>query len=196
MRHVSFAALLTLAILIGGACATHTPSPAAPTPSAATAPELVRYTAEQFFKTSSYAMAASDGIAFSRDGKNILISTDASGVFNAYLLPVSGGNPVPLTRSTDNATFGASFFPADDRVLFTADQGGNELNHIYVREVDGAVRDLTPGERLKASFLGWSADGQSFYVSTNERNPQMFDVYVYDDAGSRLFGVELAKLGQ
>lgn len=180
MRHVSFAALFTLAILIGGACATHTPSPAAPTPSAATAPEPVRYTAKQFFETTSYAMAASDGIAFSRDGENILISTDETGVFNAYLLPVDGGDPVPVTRSADDATFGASFFPADDRVLFTADQGGNELSHVYVREVDGTVRDLTPGERLKARFLGWSADGRSFYVSTNERNPQMFDVYSYD----------------
>ncbi|MBW3565409.1 MAG: S9 family peptidase [Acidobacteria bacterium] len=178
MRQVIFGALLTLTSLIAGACATHDPIPAASTP--APAPEPVRYTAEQFFATTSYAMAASDGIAFSRDGENILISNDASGVFNAYLLPVDGGEPVPLTRSDDDATFGASFFPADDRVLFTADQGGNELHHVYVREADGSVRDLTPGERLKASFLGWSADGRTFWVSTNERNPQMFDVYAYD----------------
>ena len=149
-------------------------------PASASAAQPVRYSARTFFETTSFGMASPDGIAFSRDGRNLLITSDASGVFNAYMLPVAGGDPVPVTRSTDNATFGGSFFPNDDRVLFTSDQGGNELNHIYVRQADGTVRDLTPGERLKASFLGWNADGRSFFVSTNERNPQMFDVYAYD----------------
>ena len=142
--------------------------------------EPVRYTARQFFETTSYGMASPDGIAFSRDGRSLLITNDSSGVFNAYLLPVAGGAPVRITESTDHATFGASFFPGDDRVLFTADQGGNELNHLYVRQSDGTVRDLTPGERLKANFHGFSADGRTLFVSTNERNPQMFDLYAYD----------------
>ncbi|MCA1733936.1 MAG: S9 family peptidase, partial [Acidobacteria bacterium] len=164
--------LLTSTSLLLGACAMNQ--------TAAEALQPPRYTAQQFFETTSYAVASPDGIAFSKDGQHLLITTDASGVFNAYLLPVAGGTPRPVTSSTDNATFGASFFPSDDRVLFTADQGGNELHHLYVREADGSVRDLTPGERLKAAFLGWSADGQSLFVSTNERDPQMFDVYAYD----------------
>jgi dipeptidyl aminopeptidase/acylaminoacyl peptidase len=149
-------------------------------PAPADAQAHPRYSARQFFETTSYAMASPDGVAFSRDGRNLLITSDASGVFNAYLLPVAGGDPVPVTRSTDDATFGASFFPTDDRVLFTSDQGGNELNHLYVRDPDGNVRDLTPGERLKANFHGFSADGRTLFVSTNERNPQMFDLYAYD----------------
>jgi hypothetical protein len=142
----------------------------------------VRYSARQFFDTTSYGMVTSAGAAFSRDGRSLLIHSDRSGVFNVYALPLAGGEPVQVTRSTDNATFAASYFPADDRILYTADQGGNELNHLYVRQADGNVRDLTPGEHLKAQFLGWSADGRSFFVSSNERNPQMFDVYAYDTA--------------
>ena len=171
--------LLTSTSLLLGACATNPAQPDSSAPAAAQASQP-RYTARQFFETTSYAVASPAGIAFSKDGAHLLITNDASGVFNAYLLPVAGGAPRQLTTSTDNATFGASFFPSDDRVLFTADQGGNELNHLYVREADGSVRDLTPGERLKAGFLGWSADGQSLFVSTNERDPQMFDVYAYD----------------
>src|SRR3546814_1386224 len=30
---------------------------------------------------------------------------------------------------------------------------------------------------LKAGFDGWSADGKSFYVQTNERAPAAFDLY-------------------
>ena len=172
--------LLTSTILLLGACATNQALPDSSAAAAEQATQLPRYTAQQFFETTSYAGASPAGIAFSKDGKHLLITSDASGVFNAYLLPVAGGAPMPLTSSTDNATFAASFFPSDDRVLFTADQGGNELHHLYVREADGSVRDLTPGERLKASFLGWSADGQRLFVSTNERDPQMFDVYAYN----------------
>ena len=39
-------------------------------------------------------------------------------------------------------------------VLYTSDQGGNELNHVYVQDADSNVTDLTPGEGLKASTAG------------------------------------------
>jgi len=146
------------------------------------AAQPARYTARQFFETTSFGMPSADGIAFSRDGRNLLISSDKSGVFNAYTLPVAGGDPAQISQSTSNATFAVSYFPNDDRVLFTADQGGNELNHVYVRLADGTVRDLTPGQNLKAGFMGWSADGRTFYVSSNEREPRAFDVYAYDAA--------------
>jgi hypothetical protein len=147
---------------------------------AETATEPVRYSAEAFYNTTSFSMASPAGYGFSADGDKLLISSDSSGVFNAYALPVAGGKPVPVSSSADNATFAASYFPKDDRVLFTADKGGDELNHVYVRDADGTVRDLTPGEKVKADFIGWSADGGTFWVTTNERNPEMFDIYAYD----------------
>jgi dipeptidyl aminopeptidase/acylaminoacyl peptidase len=143
-------------------------------------PAPKRYSAQTFFDTTSFNMAASTGLAFSADGKSLFIGSDQSGVFNAYLLPVAGGAPIPLTKSSDNATFPASAFPDDARVLVTADKGGNELDHVYVRELDGSIRDLTPGEKLKADFLGWSDDKRTFYVTSNERDAKTFDVYAYD----------------
>ena len=82
---------------------------------------------------------------------------------------------------TDN-NYAVAYFPADDRVLVTRDQGGNELDHLYVIEADGSERDLTPGEGLKADFLGFTADGSAFHVISNERDPRYFDVYRYDSA--------------
>ena len=149
---------------------------------AASAEARPTYTAAQFFETTSYGMATAGGHAFSPDGGHILISSDRSGVFNVYALPLAGGDPVPLTTSTDNATYALSYFPNDGRVLFTADQGGNELNHVYVRNEDGTVTDLTPGDSLKAGFLGWSGDGATFYLTSNARNPQAFDIIAYDAA--------------
>ena len=170
------------AMLLGLSLALSQGAGAAPAAPHAPAAANMRYSARQFFETTSYGMVPSPGLAFSRDGRSLLIHSDRSGVFNVYALPLAGGDPVQVTRSTDNATFAASYFPADDRILYSADQGGNELDHLYVRQTDGSVRDLTPGQNLKADFLGWSADGRSFFVSSNERNPQMFDVYAYDTA--------------
>ncbi|HEV7502420.1 MAG TPA: S9 family peptidase, partial [Vicinamibacteria bacterium] len=99
---------------------------------------------------------------------------------NVYSVPVAGGTPTALTSSTTDSTFAVSYFRGDDRLLFTRDQGGNELNHLYVREKDGTERDLTPGAKLKASFQGWTPAGDAFYVATNERDPKYFDLYRYD----------------
>jgi dipeptidyl aminopeptidase/acylaminoacyl peptidase len=136
-----------------------------------------KYDARTFYETTAFA-----GASFSADESRLLISSDASGVFNAYSQPVQGGPPTQLTHSTTHAVVGVSYFPHDDRILFTQDEGGNELNHLYVREVDGATRDLTPGKGLKASFAGWSGDLKAFDVLSNERDPAYFDLYRYDAA--------------
>lgn len=137
----------------------------------------VQYGAEAFFATTSYILAA--GHAWSPDDSALLISSDESGIFNVYALAAADGAKTALTHSTTDSTFAVSWFPADARVLFSADQGGNELDHLYVRERSGETRDLTPGENLKAEFLGWSGDGNYFFAYTNERDPQAFDVYRY-----------------
>lgn len=154
------------------------PEPVAAAPEPA-GPAVPRYSAEAFFETTSYAVADAAGYAFSPDGSKLLISSDQTGVFNVFALPLDGGAAEPLTHSTDNAMFALSYFPADERVLFTSDEGGNELNHVLVRESDGSVRDLTPGAELKAGFLGWNDDGAHFYLVSTERNQQSFDVYRY-----------------
>lgn len=170
------------ALALAGCATTTTTETADSTvaPAPASSSQLARYSARDFFETTAFSLAGSGRYAFSPDGRSLLISSDQSGVFNAYSLPVAGGAPVALTSSPDNATFAISYFSNDERVLVTSDRGGNELNHLYVRERDGTLRDLTPGDRLKAQFVGWAADGRTFWVATNERNPQMFDVYAYD----------------
>lgn len=163
-------------ILLAASGAFLTACAKSPEPQSASVPQ---YSAEAFFATTSYGLVGSTAHAFSADGQSLLISSDSTGVFNAYALPLSGGDPKPLTTSDDNAVFAVSWFPHDDRILYTYDGGGNELNHIVVRETDGTSRDITPGDALKASFVGWTSDGGSFYLTTTERNQQSFDLYRY-----------------
>ncbi len=153
-----------------------------PTEEAAKPKPHQTYDAKTFFDTTSVSMASPTPLAFSPDGANVLVATDKSGVFNAAALPVVGGDAKPLTTSTTNAVFAVSYFPADDRILVSSDGGGDELSHIYVREADGSLKDLTPGDKHIAQFVGWAGDGKTFWLATNERDPQMFDVYAYDAA--------------
>jgi dipeptidyl aminopeptidase/acylaminoacyl peptidase len=136
-----------------------------------------QYTIEQFMATTNIRNAS-----FSPREDRILFSSNESGIYNAFTLGVDGGKAQPVTQSTTDSTFAVAYFPKDERVLFTHDQGGNENNHLYVRGPDGTERDLTPGDKLKASFEGFSRDGASFFVSTNERDPRFFDLYRYDAA--------------
>ena len=157
--------------------------PLAPPNQSATSPQgktrpFKQYTIEQFLDTTSIS-----GASFSHDESRLLFSSNKTGIWNAYTMPVSGGTWTPVTTSTTDSTYAVSFFPNDDRVIITRDQGGNELNHLYVRTPSGDERDVTPGSNLKAQFAGWTPTGDAFYVSTNERDPKFFDIYRLEAAG-------------
>jgi len=152
------------AALVFAACASAADKPRTPK----------QYTIEQFMATTAMGNAS-----FNADESRILFHSNESGIFNAYTVPVTGGKPTALTQSKET-TQSVSYFPDDDRILYTRDQGGNENNHLYVRGLDGSERDLSPGDKLKAQCGGWRPDGKFFYVLTNERDPKTFDVYRYD----------------
>ncbi len=130
-----------------------------------------RYTPEQFYRTTSVA-----GASFDADAQQILVSSDQTGVFNAYVIDIDSGAKTQLTESDTDAIFAQSFFPNDDRIVYTADTGGNERFRVFIRETNGNTAALTP-EGARALFAGFSHDGKHFYVMSNERNPQQMDLY-------------------
>ncbi|MFN2511453.1 MAG: hypothetical protein ABR568_08410 [Pyrinomonadaceae bacterium] len=139
---------------------------------AAASHRVRQYTIEQFMDTVRVG-----GASFSFDEKQILFNNNKTGIFNVYTVAVSGGEPKQLTNSTKESTFAVSYLPSDARFIYSYDRGGNENSHLYLREQDGSERDLTPGEKTKANFLGWSHDRKSFFYSTNERDAKYFDVF-------------------
>ncbi|MEO2266657.1 alpha/beta fold hydrolase [Pseudoalteromonas sp. YIC-656] len=140
------------------------------------------YSAETFFDTVSLT-----GSSFNKDGSKLLISSDETGIYNLFEVNPKTGERTQLTQSQDS-TYSVGYFPNDDRILFTRDNGGNELYHLFVRNLDGTVTDLTPGEKTRASFAGFSKDGNTLFVLTNERDPKFMDLYKYD---SKTFAKEL-----
>src|SRR6185369_10840249 len=156
--------LLVLSLIVAASSAVAQPKKAAPS--------VREYTIEQFMNTVRIG-----GSSFSADEKSLLFHSNKSGIYNVYSVAVNGGAPSQLTNSTKESTFAVSYFPTDSRFLYTYDRGGNENSHLYLRELDGSERDLTPGDKVKANFLGWSHDRKAFFYSTNERDARYFDIY-------------------
>lgn len=137
--------------------------------------EVKKYSIEQFMKTVSIG-----GSSFSFDEKSILFSSNQSGVFNAFVIPVAGGKPSQVTFSKGDSIIALSFLPHDNRFLYQSDRGGNEISHIYLQDEEGKVRDLTPDEKAKSVFYGISHDEKSVYFGSNKRDPKFMDVYDMD----------------
>ncbi|MEM9858511.1 MAG: S9 family peptidase [Bacteroidota bacterium] len=136
------------------------------------------YTIEQFMDINQVF-----GSSFSPDESKIMISSKETGIFNAFEIDIKTGNSTQLTSSDDNAIFARAYFPEDERFLYTSDQGGNEITHIYVKGADGSSKDLTPDSTAKSSFYGWSHDRSKFYYGSNKRDPKFFDLYAVNIAG-------------
>lgn len=117
------------------------------------------------------------GGAFSPDEKSIAFTTNASGVFNVYRMPITGGLAEQLTNSSTDNVYALSYLPDGERLLVSRERGGNENYHLWVLEPGGDFLDLTPGENVTARFFGPTSDGSAFYCATNERDRYYFDIY-------------------
>ncbi|WKV10568.1 TolB family protein [Marivirga harenae] len=137
--------------------------------------KLTHYTIEEFYNNINYS-----GGYFSHDESKLLVSSNATGIYNLYALHTDGSRIDTLSNNEDESWFAESYFPNDDRILFSADKGGNEISHIYLLDTDENVTDLTPAENEKASFIGWNKDLKSFKYTSNKRDPQFFDIYEMD----------------
>ncbi len=133
------------------------------------------YTIEQFMNTVSIG-----GSSFSHDESSILFTSNKSGIFNAYTIPVTGGEAKQLTFSKKETVFARAYFPKDNRFFFTSDKGGNEITHIFLKNEDGTEKDLTPEPKAKSVFYGWSYDQKSFFFTSNKRDPKFMDLYEMD----------------
>ena len=118
-------ASICLALTLAVNLATFSPvafaAPAAP----AKKPAAKRYTAAQFLETTNMR-----GASFSADEKRIMYSSNETGIFNAYAISAAGGKAEALTKSSTDSTYSVAFFPEDDRIVYTRDNGGDENNKL------------------------------------------------------------------
>lgn len=131
-----------------------------------------QYTIEQFYEN-----IRNGGGKFSEDESRLLISSDKSGIFNVYEITIADGSKKQITYSDKESFFAIDYVPGTKQILYSADKGGNEIDHIYLLKEDSTTTDLTPEENEKAQFAGWSEDKKSMFYLSNKRDPRFFDLY-------------------
>src|SRR6056297_525223 len=136
--------------------------------------EIEQYTIEQFMDNTRVM-----GSSFSPDETKIAFSSNESGVYNIYEMPGDGGEAKQLTNR-EETSYIVGYFPNDERIMFSSDNGGNEIYHLFVLDRDSSITDITPWENARASFAGWTRDKQAFYVQSNKRDPRYMDLYKMD----------------
>ncbi len=134
--------------------------------------EVNNYTIEQFYKNIKIG-----GGSFSSDESKLLISSNESGIYNAYEINIESGETTMLTNSTEESYLAQSYFPNDDRFIYSFDEGGNENFKVYMMSTDGVAKDLTPGDSIRNGFWGWSRDEKSMFLTSNKRDPRFMDIY-------------------
>jgi dipeptidyl aminopeptidase/acylaminoacyl peptidase len=130
------------------------------------------YNIDQFYKNIQI-----NGGNFNAYESKLLISSDKSGISNVYEITIADSSMRQITHSTVESYYGIDFVPGTNNILYSADKGGNEINHIYLLNEDSSVKDLTPAEKEKASFGGWSKNKKTMYYISNKRDPKFFDFY-------------------
>ena len=134
--------------------------------------EVKQYTIDQFYK--NVAISFSD---FSQDETKILVSSNETGIYNVFEINLADASKRQVTSSDTESFFALGYVHGTNQVLYSADKGGNENDHIYLLSEDGTTTDLTPGDAVKASFNGFSLDKKVMYFISNKRDPRFFDLY-------------------
>ena len=131
--------------------------------------EVPQYSIEEFLDSTSYV-----GGSFSPDNSKVLVRSNETGIFNAYALPVGGGEPVPLTDSTTDSIFPSTYFPTDEAYFIgsVAPDGRHIALEKFQTTLDsdvhllertsGHVSHLTPHDGNVSNTTGpFSPDGSS-----------------------------------
>ena len=137
-----------------------------------------QYTIEQLFNNQSVGAAGFNG-----DESKILIQNNITGIYNIYELNIADTTSRALTSSEKESFFAIDYLPGSDIFVYSADSGGNENAHLFIKTNEEAeAKDITPWPNSANSFYGWSDDKKAMYVGSNKRNPKYIDVWKLDIA--------------
>ena len=116
--------------------------------------------------------------ALSPDGRYLAWLAPWESRRNIYVRPLAGGPTTRVTSETarDIAGFG---WKGSNRLIYGKDFGGDENFHIVSVDRKGeGLKDLTPGEKVKANVVDPLIDDDDhIIISHNRRDAKVFDVF-------------------
>jgi len=137
---------------------------------------------ENFFKDPEKA-----GYRISPNGQMIIFRAPHMGRMNVFVQNLGDTSAVPITHETERSIYNA-LWESDDRIIFTKDLGGDENMHVLSVKPDGTgLVDHTPFEKVRSDVLDILEERpDELLITSNKRNPQLFDVYLLNTSTGEL----------
>ncbi|MGI8335255.1 S9 family peptidase [Actinomadura scrupuli] len=127
-------------------------------------------------------------MAVSPDGTHVAYSSNASGQFDLWVHPLTGGTPRRLTHHDGQTVRQITWAPDGASLVFTADTAGDEQHQIYrVPTSGGPSQPITTAsgqhEITRASF---DPHGRFLAYTANDRDEAVQELVIHDlDTGER-----------
>ena len=137
---------------------------------------------EDFFKDPEKA-----AYRISPNGQMILFRAPHMGRMNVFVQNLGDTTATPITHETERSIYSA-FWESDDRIIYTKDIGGNENMHVLSVKPDGSgLIDHTPFDKTRAEVVDILEERpDELLIQHNQRNPQVFDVYLLNTATNEM----------
>ena len=113
----------------------------------------------------------------SDDGRYLSWTAPYERRMNVFVRPIEGREAVRVTSETARDIAGYAW--KGSRILYAKDFGGDENFHLVSVDLKGAdLKDLTPGEKVKANLVDILYDDpEHIIVSHNRRDARVYDVF-------------------
>jgi len=137
---------------------------------------------EDFFKDAEKA-----GYRISPNGEMIIFRAPHMGRMNVFVQKLGDTTALAITHETDRSIYDA-FWESDNRIIYVKDIGGNENKHVLSVKPDGSgLMDHTPFDKVRSEVVDILKDRpDELLIQNNQRNPQVFDVYLLNAATNEL----------
>jgi dipeptidyl aminopeptidase/acylaminoacyl peptidase len=137
---------------------------------------------EDFFKDPEKA-----SYRISPNGQMIIFRAPHMGRMNVFVQKLGDTTATPVTHETERSIY-SSFWESDDRIIYTKDIGGNENMHVLSVKPDGSgLTDHTPFDKTRAEVVDILEERpDELLIQHNQRNPQVFDVYLLNTATNEM----------
>ncbi|MEV4477045.1 prolyl oligopeptidase family serine peptidase [Nonomuraea sp. NPDC049504] len=122
-------------------------------------------------------------LALSPNGKLVAYSSHASGHYDLWVVPVTGGEPRRLAGFDNRTVRQFAWTPSGDQLVFTADENGDEQFRIYMVSLQGGEpSEVSSGpdcQRILAESP-FDPTGRFLAYTANDRDPAAQDLIVHD----------------
>ncbi|MEO3827350.1 prolyl oligopeptidase family serine peptidase [Actinomadura sp. B10D3] len=122
-------------------------------------------------------------LALSPDATTVAYSSNASGHYELWTIPVAGGKPRMMAGFPDRTVRQIAWAPDSKELVFSADRDGDEQYRLYRVGLSGeAPVELAPGadcQRLLPASP-FDATGRYIVYAANDRDPHVQDLLLLD----------------